>query len=180
MQSLTKIFLGSAGLVAGGLALLFWRTRRQECKPHWSTNLSGEASTIMQRAQREAMSLGHSYLGTEHLLLGLLQSNGEGTEHLPHLLGVDHQRVRAAILALLGEGRGPLAVMPRAKSVLHRAEQLAAELGHQRIQPDHLLLSLLLEKESLWRLPTSFSLFAVQRARVTRGQIRNVDLAQSW
>ena len=83
---ITKIFLGSAGLMVGGLALCFWRTRQQKCQPHWPTNLSVEARTIMQRAQQEAQNLGHSYLGTEHLLLGLLQSNEGGTESLPHLL----------------------------------------------------------------------------------------------
>jgi ATP-dependent Clp protease ATP-binding subunit ClpC len=103
----------------------------------------------MLQAQQEAANLGHAYLGTEHFLLGLLQSEKNPSASLAQLVGVDYARTRTAILALLGEGNGPLALTPRAKRVLQRARQIAVEYGQEAIQPDHLLLSLLLDKDNL-------------------------------
>jgi ATP-dependent Clp protease ATP-binding subunit ClpA len=68
---------------------------------------TNDARTVVTRAQEEAKGLGHPYIGTEHLLLGLLDP-GAGTGYaVLHEVGLDRERVRAAVVRIIGTGKAP-------------------------------------------------------------------------
>jgi ATP-dependent Clp protease ATP-binding subunit ClpA len=90
-------------------------------------------------AQEELGRLGHDELGTVHLLLGIARIDEE-------LIGVDVERVRAAVVAVQGIGapaRDPAPVGADAKAAFERANAQALAVGHTTIDPAHLLLALL-------------------------------------
>ncbi len=104
-------------------------------------------------AQEEARLLQHNYLGTEHLLLGLLaEGEGIGAQAL-HSAGITLESARAGIEEIVGRGKGApkghIPFTPRAKEVLGLALSEALELGHNYIGTEHILLGLLQEGEGL-------------------------------
>ena len=66
----------------------------------------GSSKKVLELSLREALSLGHNYIGTEHILLGLLREAESDKDSAVQLLGVDVHQVRAQVQALVGEGRG--------------------------------------------------------------------------
>jgi ATP-dependent Clp protease ATP-binding subunit ClpA len=105
-----------------------------------------EARSVIVTAQTEARRLRHSYIGTEHLLLGLFHSaHGIAAEALSQL-GITTDMVRADIRSIVGEGDaspgGHLPFTPRAKKVLELALREALQLSHNYIGPEHILLAL--------------------------------------
>jgi ATP-dependent Clp protease ATP-binding subunit ClpC len=97
-------------------------------------------------AQEEARALGHNYIGTEHLLLGLLrEAEGLGGRVL-ELLGVTLEEVRGQVEQIVGRGGetrpGQIPFTPRAKKVLEQALREAIGLGHNHIGTEHVLLGL--------------------------------------
>ncbi|PZS12416.1 MAG: hypothetical protein DLM60_22330 [Pseudonocardiales bacterium] len=104
-------------------------------------------------AQEEARLLQHNYLGTEHLVLGLLaEGDGIGAQALQRA-GITLESVRAGIEEFVGRGegapKGHIPFTPRAKEVLKLALSEALELGHNYIGTEHILLGLLQEGEGL-------------------------------
>ena len=103
-------------------------------------------------AQEESRLLDHDYVGTEHVLLGLLRE-GEGVAaRALDALAVSHDAVRAAVQASSGEGPGSPdghPFTPRAKKSLELALREALELGHNYIGTEHLLLGIVREGESM-------------------------------
>ena len=100
-------------------------------------------------AQEEARRLDHGYIGTEHLLLGLIRE-GEGVAaRALEALGLRPDDLRGQIEEIIGRGDGTstphLPFTPQAKAVLHRTRQEALRLGHGYIGTEHLLLSLVRE-----------------------------------
>lgn len=104
-------------------------------------------------AQEEARTLNHNFIGTEHLLLGLL-TEGEGiAARALRDLGADVTTLRAAILDQIGEGtetpKSHIPFTPRAKKTMEFSLQEALLLGHNYIGTEHLLLGLLREGEGV-------------------------------
>ena len=114
---------------------------------------SDEARRVIVLAQEEARLLDHNYIGTEHLLLGLLaEGDGVGARALG-TLGIFLVSVRAEIEKTIGRGPTPLTghipFTPRAKRVLECSLLEARELGDQHIGTEHLLLGLVREGEGV-------------------------------
>lgn len=101
---------------------------------------------VIVEAQTAARSLNHNYLGTEHLLMGLLATEDPLRQVLSEA-GLGPDEVRAQIVDLIGTGAttpsGNIPFTPRAKKALERAMREASRLGQDAIRPEHLLLSML-------------------------------------
>jgi ATP-dependent Clp protease ATP-binding subunit ClpC len=110
---------------------------------------SERARRVLTLAQEEAQNFNHSYIGTEHILLGLLREDeGVGAKVLANL-GVSLSKARSAVEFIIGRGEKPVAgeigLTPRAKRVIELAIDEARHLGHNYIGTEHLLLGLLRE-----------------------------------
>jgi ATP-dependent Clp protease ATP-binding subunit ClpA len=114
---------------------------------------TNRARIVMTLAQDEAQRLGHNYMGTEHLLLGLVRER-EGVAAIAlKQLGVSLEDARAAVLHIIGHGdrivAGEIGLTPRAKKVIELAVDEARRMGHHYIGTEHLLLGLLREGEGI-------------------------------
>jgi ATP-dependent Clp protease ATP-binding subunit ClpC len=110
---------------------------------------SERARRVLTLAQEEAQNFNHSYIGTEHILLGLLREDeGVGAKVLANL-GVSLSKARSAVEFIIGRGEKPITgeigLTPRAKRVIELAIDEARHLGHSYIGTEHLLLGLLRE-----------------------------------
>ncbi|CAI5996369.1 unnamed protein product [Closterium sp. NIES-64] len=112
-----------------------------------------KAIKVIMLAQEEARRLGHNFVGTEQILLGLI---GEGTGIAAKVLkslGVNLKEARVEVEKIIGRGSGFVAVeipfTPRAKRVLELSLEEARQLGHNYIGTEHLLLGLLREGEGV-------------------------------
>jgi ATP-dependent Clp protease ATP-binding subunit ClpC len=107
------------------------------------------ARRVVVQAQEESRELDHSYIGTEHLLLGILREDeGIAAEALASLeVGLDPAREQVA--EIVGRGKqapsGHIPFTPRAKKVLELSLREALRLGHPYIGPEHVLLGLITE-----------------------------------
>src|SRR5262249_18664443 len=119
-----------------------------------SNRFTERAQRVILIAQEEAKRLNHDYVGTEHLLLGLI-ALGEGVAaQVLANLGVDLRRVRAEIEKIVGTGDnvmllGEIPFTPRAKKVLELAVEEAQNMGHNYVGTEHLLLGLIREEEGV-------------------------------
>jgi ATP-dependent Clp protease ATP-binding subunit ClpC len=104
-------------------------------------------------AQDEARALKHNYLGTEHLLLGLLREEEGIAARVLHDLDVTVDAVRAQVLRIVGEGEavetGQIPFTPRAKKALELGLREAMSLGHGWIGTEHVLLGVVRESEGV-------------------------------
>ena len=103
------------------------------------------ARRVVVLAQEEAGLLNHNYVGTEHLLLGLV-SEGQGmAARALESLGIRLEAVRAQVEEIIGQGQsaptGHIPFTPRAKRVLELSLREAKQLGHNYIGTEHILLS---------------------------------------
>jgi ATP-dependent Clp protease ATP-binding subunit ClpA len=105
------------------------------------------ARQVVVLAQDEARTRNHNYIGTEHILLGLLREERSSAARILDSLEITSERVHAEVVRLVGEGtevsRGQLPFTPRAKKTLELALREALSLGHRQIGPEHVLLGLL-------------------------------------
>jgi ATP-dependent Clp protease ATP-binding subunit ClpA len=104
------------------------------------------AKKVMALAEEEARRFNHNYIGTEHLLLGLV-GEGQGIAgRVLRDLGVDLPRVREAVIFVVAHGEGPVpddpALAPRAQRAIDLAVEEAGALGHRFVGTEHLLLAL--------------------------------------
>jgi ATP-dependent Clp protease ATP-binding subunit ClpC len=112
------------------------------------------AQKVILLAQEEAKRLNHDYLGTEHILLGLI-ALGEGVAATVLInLGVDLEKVRKAVEKIVGVGEnvlvlGEVPFTPRAKKVLELAVEEAQKMQHRYVGTEHLLLGLIREGEGI-------------------------------
>ena len=109
------------------------------------------ARDVIMLAQDESRTLGHNYIGTEHILVGILrEQNGLGARVLDSF-GITAEQVRAQIESTVGRGSStPTGMIPftaRAKETLEAALREALSLGHNHIGPEHILLGLVQEKK---------------------------------
>ena len=104
-------------------------------------------------AQEEARSLGHNYVGTEHLLLGLLREGEGAAAQVLKSLGIDLSKVRQQVEDLVGKGSfnftEGFGYTPRTKRVMELSFYEARNLGHNYVGTEHLLLSLIREGEGV-------------------------------
>jgi len=119
-----------------------------------SNRFTERVQRVIIIAQEEAKRLNHDYVGTEHILLGLV-ALGEGVAaKILSNLGVDLRKVRTEVEKLVGTGDnvmllGEIPFTPRAKKVLELAVEEAQNLGHTYVGTEHLLLGLLREEEGI-------------------------------
>jgi len=111
--------------------------------------LSERARRVLTLAQEEAQHLNHSYIGTEHILLGLLREEEGVAAKVLVSLGCNLGKVRSGVEFIIGRGdkpnTGEIGLTPRAKRVIELAIDEARHLGHNYIGTEHLLLGLLHE-----------------------------------
>jgi ATP-dependent Clp protease ATP-binding subunit ClpC len=111
------------------------------------------ARRVVVLAQEEARMLNHNYIGTEHILLGLIHE-GEGVAAKAlESLGIALEGVRAQVEEIIGQGQqspsGHIPFTPRAKKVLELSLREALQLGHNYIGTEHILLGLIREGEGV-------------------------------
>jgi len=111
------------------------------------------ARKVLTLAQEEAQRFNHNYIGTEHILLGLVREGDGVAAKVLANLGVELSKVRSAVEFIIGRGerttRGEIGLTPRAKRVIELAVDEARRLGHSYIGTEHLLLGLLREGEGV-------------------------------
>ena len=111
------------------------------------------AKKVLVYAQDEATRFNHNYIGTEHLLLGLLREGDGIAAKVLGNLGVELNKVRSAVEFIIGRGErmvvGDINLTPRAKRVIELAVEEARRLGHNYIGTEHLLLGLVREGEGI-------------------------------
>ncbi|MEE8413964.1 MAG: ATP-dependent Clp protease ATP-binding subunit [Dehalococcoidales bacterium] len=114
---------------------------------------SERARRVLTSAQEEAHNLNHSYIGTEHILLGLIREEDGMAGKILTNLGISLGKVRSAVEFIIGRGEkssvGEIGLTPRAKRVIELAIDEARHLGHNYIGTEHLLLGLLHEGEGV-------------------------------
>ena len=107
----------------------------------------------MVSAQDEARELDHNYIGTEHILLGLLTTSDSLASASLSALGYTHDDVQASVEAMIGRGKAPggghIPFTPRAKKVLELSLREALQLKHNYIGTEHILLGLVREGEGV-------------------------------
>lgn len=111
------------------------------------------ARRVVVLAQDEARGLNHNYIGTEHLLLGLIHE-GEGVAAKAlEMMEISLEDVRTQVIEIIGEGQQPatghIPFTPRAKKVLELSLREALQLGHNYIGTEHILLGLIREGEGV-------------------------------
>lgn len=110
-----------------------------------------KSQKVMVLAQAEARDQGHSYIGSEHLLLGLLKEKG-GAYSILSQVGVEYEAAKAAINAIIAPEEGPVTSLnytPRTKKIFELSLEVANELEHNYIGPEHLLLGILREGQGV-------------------------------
>ena len=111
------------------------------------------ARRVLTLAQEEAQHFSHSYIGTEHILLGLVREDQGVAARVLVNLGVVLSKVRSAVEFIIGRGEkatsDEIGLSPRAKRVIELAIDEARHLGHNYIGTEHLLLGLLREGEGI-------------------------------
>ena len=114
---------------------------------------TGRARQVVVLAQEEARMLNHNYIGTEHILLGLIrEGDGVGAKALESL-GISLDAVRQQIEEIIGRGQhtpsGHIPFTPRAKKVLELSLRESVQLGHDYIGTEHILLGLIREGDGV-------------------------------
>ncbi len=146
--------------------------------PSMPERFTVRARRVVVLAQEEARMLNHNYIGTEHLLLGLVHE-GEGVAaRVLESLGISLVAVRQQVEAIIGQGIQPppghIPFTPRAKTVLELSLREALELGHNYIGTAHILLGLIREGEGV-----AAQVLALQGADLSRVRVQVIRLVDS-
>ena len=130
------------------------------------------ARQVVVLAQEEARILKHNYIGTEHILLGLLREKEGLAARVLESLDITVERVRAQVVRIVGSGEevtsGQIPFTPRAKKVLELALREALSLGHNYIGTEHILLGLVRENEGVPPPGSSWTSTPTRRRFATR------------
>jgi len=118
--------------------------------------LTPEAQVVLNDATEEARRFNHEFIGTEHILLGLINDRSEVATGIRRRLDADLQKIRLDVEKIVQTGRGgdqvvlsKLPYTPRAKKTIEFAVKAAGELDHTYVGPEHLFLGLLREPEGV-------------------------------
>ena len=117
-------------------------------------NFTPRAQQVLQLARKEADRFNHGYVGTEHVLLGLVSLGHGVAVNALQAVGVDLESVRIEVEKAVGTGPemktiGSIPFTPRAKKVLALSANEARNLGHSYVGTEHILLGLLTEGEGI-------------------------------
>ncbi len=126
------------------------------------------ARRVLSLAHQEAERMRHNYIGTEHLLLGLIEEDGGVAGRVLRELGLEPQRVQEMIERLVGFGQyrgGKLDLAPGTQQVLEQAVEEARRMGHHYIGTEHLLLGLVRHGEGV-------AMDVLRKLGITAEQIR--------
>ncbi len=112
------------------------------------------ARKVMQLANQEAQRFNHEYIGTEHILLGLIKEGSGVAANVLKNLDVDLRKIRLEVEKLVQSGpdmvtMGKLPQTPRAKKVIEYSMEEARNLNHNYVGTEHILLGLLREQEGV-------------------------------
>src|SRR6056297_2533275 len=112
------------------------------------------ARKVLSKAEKNAISLNHNYVGTEHILLGLVtEGQGIAARVLTEKEGITEEKILKQIKSMIGEGKqkvsGSVGLTPRCKKVLNLSMDEARRLGHNYIGTEHILLGLIREGEGV-------------------------------
>src|SRR6187402_391484 len=112
------------------------------------------ARKVMQLANQEAQRFNHEYIGTEHILLGLVKEGSGVAANVLKNLDIDLRKIRLEVEKIVQSGpdmvaMGKLPQTPRAKKVIEYSIEEARNLGHNYVGTEHLLLGLLREQEGV-------------------------------
>ncbi len=112
------------------------------------------AKKVMSFARQEAMKFNHEYIGTEHILLGLVQEGSGVAANVLKNMTIDLDKIRHEVEKIVKTGpsmvtMGQLPFTPRAKKVLELSLEEASQLSHNYIGTEHLLLGLIRENEGI-------------------------------
>ncbi len=111
------------------------------------------AKNVFDLAHETAAELGHGYVGSEHILLGLAQDGGGAAARILREAGMDADLIRASIEKLVGRGESAETTVqgltPRAKRIIELAIMDASRLGHSYVGTEHLLMGILREPDSV-------------------------------
>ena len=111
------------------------------------------AQKVLIHAQEAAKGLGHNYVGTEHLLLGLLQDDGGSAVKVLRSMGVTYEGVERIVLTLIGKGdykfTENFGYTPRTKKVMELSVREARDMGHSYVGTEHILMALVREKDGV-------------------------------
>lgn len=144
---------------------------------------SERARRVLTIAQEEARQMNHSYIGTEHVLLGLAREEEGVAAKVLTNLGVSLNKVRSAVefISSRGErpGTGETGLTPRAKRVIELAIDEARQLGHNYIGTEHLLLGLLREGEGVAAGVLDSLGVTLERARAATAQVLSQGVPRS-
>ena len=115
---------------------------------------SERARKVLSLAQEEAQRFNHNYIGTEHILLGLVRESDSVAARLLSDLKIELNKVRSAVEFIIGKGEQPVSgenigLTPRSKKVIELAVDEARRMGHHYIGTEHLLIGLLREGEGI-------------------------------
>ena len=152
IAGLLVFFAGVAGIIRL-IDCLSRRNKKAGVDRDRFDKFTERARKVLGLAQEEAQRLQHNYIGTEHLLLGLVRE-GEGVAaKVLRNLGVDLNEARSAVEAIIGRGNrvvvGEIGLTPRAKKVIELAVDEARRLNHHYIGTEHLLLGLVREGQGI-------------------------------
>jgi hypothetical protein len=141
--------------------------------PDRFSDFTQRARRVLSHAQEEAQRFNHNYIGTEHLLLGLLRDPDSLAAKVLGDLGVRLEDARQAVEFIIGRGDrvvlGEIGLTPRAKKVIELAITEARSLGHHYVGTEHLLLGLVREGEGI-------AAGVLERLGVTLEQARDATL----
>jgi ATP-dependent Clp protease ATP-binding subunit ClpC len=112
-----------------------------------------KARQVLTYAQEEAQLMNHGYIGTEHLLLGLIREESSLPAKILRDLGAELPKTRKIVEEMVGKGKrgqfGRVSLTPRTKRVIELAVDEARRMGHTHIGPEHLLLGLVREGDGI-------------------------------
>jgi len=141
------------------------------------------ARRVLTLAQEEAQRFNHNYIGTEHLLLGLVREGDGVAAKVLANLGVELNKVRSAVEFIIGRGDraviGEIGLTPRAKKVIELAVDEARRLNHHYIGTEHMLLGLVREGEGIAAGVLESLGVNLERVRAETTRILSQSLPQS-
>ncbi len=144
-------------------------------------NFTDRLRKVLRMAREEAVRLHHEYVGTEHLLLGLLREDEGGAASVLTELGVEREEIRQKIEEIVKWGKAAAADGPelpytsRARKALEFAMMAARDLDHSHVGTEHLLLGLLREKRGIAAQVLVHAGVTPDRVTAALGTVANAD-----